>query len=402
VIARFAARPVRLLAMLALAGVAVTGCANFSGQDAQAAPTTWSAEPTLTPENAPEPSMPGSGGSSQNNGGNSGGSSTAVPPPQGCTDYNPAVIATCLDTVDAVAALPSSPTDPVVLAAERSTGRILKVQKGKPATVLATLSVDTTGGGGLTGLALSPSYTSDQLIFAYITTPTDNRVVRIAPGDTPKPILTGIPRGATDNRGVLALDHTGALLVATGDAGNPANSANPASLAGKVLRIDVDGTPAQGDPTPNSSVLASGLVNPGGLCSSLDGTKTWVTDDAGTADLLYRFQLNQTQTLSQAAWSWPDKPGVAGCAAFSSSVLVSTSTAGNVQSLALNSDGSFSGTPQVALAGNQGFGRLSGMDILSDSSALAGTVNKAGGTPVSSDDRVVLISGASALPPGRD
>jgi glucose/arabinose dehydrogenase len=385
----------RLLAVLALGAVAITGCANFSSE---AAPTTWTSAPNLVPENAPHATAPGSGGGSGQNGSQPGPSS--VPPPQGCQDFNPAVIATCLDTVSAVAALPGSTTDPVALAAERATGRIVKVRKGQPVSVLTTLPVDPTGDGGLTGLALSPSYLSDQLVFAYITTPTDNRVVRIAPGDTPKPVLTGIPRGATDNRGVLALDHTGALLVATGDAGDPALAANPASLAGKVLRINADGSPAAGNPTPGSAVIAAGLTDPGGVCSSLDGTKSWVTDHTTTADVLYR--LRPGQSLGAPVWTWPDKPGVAGCAAFSASVMVATSVAGNVQSIALNADGSFSGTPQVALSGAQGFGRLSGVDILTDSSAVAGTVNKAGGTPVSSDDRVVVISGSSATGAGRD
>ena len=32
-------------------------------------------------------------------------------------------------------------------------------------------------------------------MYAYISTPTDNRVVRIADDDVPKQILTGIPKG---------------------------------------------------------------------------------------------------------------------------------------------------------------------------------------------------------------
>ena len=98
---------------------------------------------------------------------------------------------------------------------------------------------------------MSPTYGEDQLVFAYVTTATDNRVLMIAPGDAPRPIVTGIPRGSTNNRGALALDNQGALLVATGNAGDPA-AGNPTSLAGKVLRIDVDGQPAAGNPHPGS------------------------------------------------------------------------------------------------------------------------------------------------------
>jgi glucose/arabinose dehydrogenase len=374
--------------------VALAGCADFTQE---AAPGSWTSAPVLSPEAPPNPVLPGQSGQGAGGGGgqNQPQDPTSVPPPQGCEDFNPAVIATCLNPVSAVVALPGTEDDPVGLAAERTTGRILRVHKGDKPALVATVPVNTAGGGGLTGLALSPTYTQDQLIFAYVTTATDNRVMLIAPGDTPKPVLTGIPRGKTDNQGVLAVDHRGELLVATGDAGDPAASDNPHSLAGKVLRIDVDGAPAPGNPNPSSPIVASGLVDPGGMCTSLDGSRAWVTDRTSSQDVLYRLVIGQP--LDQPAWTWPDKPGVAGCAAFSTSVMVATSVAGNVQSLALNSDGSFTGKPVISLQGSQGFGRLSGMDIISDRGALAGTVNKtSGGKPGSSDDRVVVITSEPA------
>ncbi|MGH3428358.1 MAG: PQQ-dependent sugar dehydrogenase, partial [Mycobacteriales bacterium] len=167
-------------------------------------------------------------------------------PPRGCTDPDPQVVATCLEPLSALVVLPGSAL--VGLAAERTTGRILQVQQHRPNQERAALAVDPAGDGGLTGLALSPSYAEDELIYAYITTPVDNRVVRIAPGDIPKPVLTGIPRGPTGNAGALAVDSHGRLMVATGDAGNPASAEDPRSPAGKVLRIDTFGHPAPGNP----------------------------------------------------------------------------------------------------------------------------------------------------------
>ena len=399
-----AARSSRRLVSGALAlgavAVLVSGCADFSDS---AAPTNWRPAPTFTPEAAPQPQLPGESNAQGNsgNGGNSGRQDPAsVPPPDGCKDFHQEVIATCLGPVSAVAMLPSTESDPVGLAAQRSSGTIVRVQSGQQPQVVTTLQVDASSDGGLTGLALSPTYAQDQLVFAYITTSTDNRIVRIAPGDSPKPVLTGIPRGSKDNRGVLALDHKGALLVATGDAGNPQAAADPNSLAGKVLRIDVNGSPAPGNPNPNSVVVASGLTDPGGVCSSADGSRAWVTDRAKAQDVLYR--LNVGQALGSPAWAWPDRPGVAGCASFPNSVMVATSTAGNVQSLSLNADGSFAGAPQVSLNGAAGYGRLGGLDLIGNSAAMAGTVNKDGGAPVSSDDRVVLIFGASGPGGGQD
>lgn len=372
------------------------GCADFPDQSA---PKDWTAQPSLAPESGPVPLLP-----DEANGGTRGAPTapppSSIPPPKGCRDFDPSVIATCLDEVVAVAALPGSESEPAGFAAERRSGKVFRVRKDADPVQVARLSVDTTGDGGLTGLALSPSYDEDQLVYAYITTKTDNRVVRFTVGDSPKPVLTGIPRGAIGNRGALAIDHSGALLVATGDAGRPDAATDAGSLAGKVLRIDTGGKPADGNPNAGSATIASGLHSPGGACNSADGKTTWVTDRAPDADKLYR--IGDGGELGTPAWTWSNRIGVAGCAAFSDSVLVAGATAGNVQSLTLNSDGSFSGEPKVTMQGDNGYGRINGVDIIGNVGALIGTVNKAGGQPVSSDDRVVVIVPQGGAGGGKD
>lgn len=376
-----------LLAALAVIGLALTGCANFS--QSQGA-SDWRPQTTLPPEQGPNPHIPGMPNGVPGAGGPPA-SQSAVPPPNGCTDYNPAVVATCLNPISAVVALPASAQNASALAAERRTGKVLQVAKDTNPTTVQQLSVDPIGDGGLTGLALSPTYSEDQIVYAYLTTPTDNRLVRFAPGDTAKPVLAGIPRGNTGNRGALAVDPAGALLVATGDAGKPADADNPNSLAGKVLRIDTGG---------RTSVIASGLHAPGGICTSSDGKMTWITDQALDHDVLYRLRVGQP--LGSPAWTWPGHPGVSGCAAFPHSVMVAASTAANLQSLPLNPDGSFAGTPQITMTDKDGFGRLTGMSLATDRFAIAGTANKDGGKPVSSDDRVVIILPQSSSDVGKD
>ena len=360
-----------------------SGCASFNDQ-----PQDWKPQEQLTPQAGPEPSAPGGG--APGGGGGGGQEPSEIPPPDGCKDFNPAVIGTCMDTVAAVAALPGDGADPTALVGERRSGRILRVKKGSDPVLVATVPVDGSTDGGLTGLALSPSYAEDQLIFAYVTTASDNRLVRIAPGDVPKPIITGIPRGQTGNRGALALDHRGALLLATGDAGDARAAGDLSSLAGKVLRLDPTGQPAQGNPTVGSMVVASGLKSPGGVCSSPDGARMWVTDRAANQDALYLLDLGKP--LAAPAWTWPDRPGVAGCASMSDGVMVVMSIAGNAQRLPIAQDGSFSGKPEIMLDKEDGFGLLGGLDLVNDKVAVAGTVNKDGGKPVSSDDRAVVIA----------
>jgi hypothetical protein len=215
-------------------------------------------------------------------------------------------------------------------------------------------------------------------------------VVRIAPGDVPKPVITGIPRGATNNRGALALDRGGALLLATGDTGNPPLATDPNSMAGKVLRFDPTGAPAVGNPSPSSLVVASGLRAPGGVCSTVNGPGAWVTDRTATQDVVYRIEFGKQ--LATAAWAWPDRPGVAGCASTLTQLVVVMSTAGNVQELPIATDGSFSGKPVITLdEEEQGYGLLGGLDAINEQVGVVGTVNKDGGKPVSSDDRAFVL-----------
>lgn len=371
-----------------LAAALLAGCASFP----DSGPRDWREKPELDVQAGPQPQVPG-GPPQGGRPGQPPGPEQSGPPaqPQGCVDPDPQVIATCLTSVTAITVLPGGVA---ALVAERSTGRLLRVEQGAEPVEIARLPVDPTAAdGGVTGLTLSPSYHEDELIYAYLTTTTDNRVVRIAPGgDPPKPVLTGIPRGATGNGGALASDSKGALVVATGDAGQPAAAADPASLAGKVLRIDTFGAAAKDNPDPSSRVLASGLHNPGGLCvDPTDGT-TWVTDRPGLRDTLYRVQPGQP--LSTPAWTWPDRPGVAGCAAVPGLIAVSLTLGASLFVLRPGPDGAFTGKPETTL--KNAYGRLHAAALGPDGLLWLGTVNKIGGAPVSSDDRVIRIQPPAA------
>lgn len=326
---------------------------------------------------------------------------SSIPPPDGCTDYDPSVIATCLDTVSAVAALPTGAGGVSVLAGERRSGKIFLVSPKGEKILIADLEVDASGGGGLTALAPSPTYREDRLIFAYITTETDNRVVRFARGQPAEPVLTGIPKGATHNSGALLVGARGALLVATGDAGKHELAKDPESLAGKVLRIDFTGAAAEGNPNPGSRVISRGLYDPGGMCVSKDGSRLWVTDHQPDRGVVHLVEAGDP--LGSPAWTWPEKPGLAGCVEWSGMLTIATSRAGNLQNLPITDTGAVTGEPRTTLGqdSERHYGRLGGMDLVTPSLAVVGTVNRAGGDPVSSDDRVVLIPRSTAPKAGR-
>jgi glucose/arabinose dehydrogenase len=76
--------------------------------------------------------------------------------------------------------------------------------------------VETSGGGGLLGIAVSPTYAADGWIHVYFTTAVDNRIAHFRPGDELEPILTGIPAGPAGNGGRIAFGPDPMLYAGTG------------------------------------------------------------------------------------------------------------------------------------------------------------------------------------------
>lgn len=156
--------------------------------------------------------------------------------------------------------------DGSALLGERDSARLTQIRPDGTTVARGTVpGVVPAGEGGLLGLAISPTYAADGLVFAYTTTAIDNRVVRFRLGAAPTAIVTGIPKGLHHNGGRLAFGPDRMLYVSTGDTGISSYSQDLASLGGKILRVTTSGAAATGNPFAGSRVYSYGHRNVQGM-----------------------------------------------------------------------------------------------------------------------------------------
>lgn len=213
----------------------------------------------------------------------------------------PTAIATGLDVPWGIAFLP----DGSALIAERDSAAIKHLTApGMVEQRGAVPGVAPRGEGGLLGLA-----TAGPNVYAYLTTGGDNRVVQMRYADgaltDPAPILTGIPAGSRHDGGRIAFGPDGKLYVSTGEIANPPLAQDKTSLAGKILRINPDGSVPADNPDPRSPVWSYGHRNIQGLAWDAAG-RLWATEYG--ADRVDELNLIRPG----ANYGWPQAEGRAG------------------------------------------------------------------------------------------
>jgi glucose/arabinose dehydrogenase len=304
---------------------------------------------------------------------------------------DPNVVASGLAVPTGLVVLP----DGSAVVGERDTGRLLQVFPDRaPARVLMTVGgIDTRGDGGLLGLALSPTYQQDGLLYAYISTATDNRVIRFPLGGTPNPVFTGIPRGDVHNGGGLVFGPDGDLWVGTGDTGTPALAQDARSLAGKVLRIDVFGRPAG-----PQAIYSTGHQDVTALCIGSDQTLYATDDSARGPDALDAIVRNgnygSTAEANRSGDPVVEVPapagGLAGCASAGRVVFLGALDGERLHVVKLDPSGTVSQEPEEVLRGQ--YGRLRTVVLDAAGGLWITTSNRDGiGTPRDGDDKVLRI-----------
>ncbi|WP_346726697.1 PQQ-dependent sugar dehydrogenase [Bacillus suaedaesalsae] len=162
-------------------------------------------------------------------------------------------------------------------------GYIVKVDEatGEKTTqqLEVTKDIHHDGEGGLLGFLLAPNFRESREAFAYHTYQDNgqifNRIILLKLNQNTwteqRVILDKIPGGRIHNGGRIKVGQDGKLYATAGDAGNPDHAQNVNSLAGKILRMNLNGSIPTDNPFQGSYVYSYGHRNPQGLAWDEDG-----------------------------------------------------------------------------------------------------------------------------------
>jgi glucose/arabinose dehydrogenase len=294
---------------------------------------------------------------------------------------------------------------------ERDSGNLLSIGEDGEVSTVQTFEVTHSSEDGLLGLAASPTFADDGLLYVYRSTAQDNEVLRFVPGEDPEVIVDGIPHSPIHNGGRIAFGPDDMLYIATGDAGQPDAAQDPESLGGKILRLTPDGEVPADNPTDGSPVYALGLRDPQGLAWAPDGTM-YASEFGPDRD-------DEINVITPGGnYGWPEVTGDAGAEGFIDPIFVQQPPEASWSGIALLDDSLIpEWDGQLLVAALRGerlwrvpvddpdaaeamfvgeLGRLRAAKQAPDGSVWLLTSNRDGrGTPSAGDDRIVRLDSGS-------
>jgi glucose/arabinose dehydrogenase len=287
-------------------------------------------------------------------------------------------IATGLPVPWALAFLP----DGSALVTLRDQAEVLHVSgAAKPVSVGHVPGVVPGGEGGLLGIAVSPKFASDRVVFVYFTSGVDNRVMRMTfDGATLKPgpvIVSGIPKGTNHNGGRLAFGPDGFLYISTGEAGRRDPAQDKGSLGGKILRVTASGAPAPGNPFPGSLIWTLGHRNVQGMAWDKAGAMYASEFGQNTWDELNLIEPGRN-------YGWPTVEGIAHRPGFVDPLRQWSPVDASPSGIAMGADGA---VYMAALRGES----LWRIPLAGKGRLWLLTNNTARGVPRPGDDRIVAL-----------
>ena len=158
-------------------------------------------------------------------------------------------------------------------------GRVWKIENFGEAKVIQTFPKSGSYEGGTLGLALDPNFEENKKIYIYQTNLEleffQNKVFSFTvDGDElidVQTVIDDIPGAPWHDGGRIAFGPDDKLYITTGDAVNPGWSQDLSSLAGKILRINSDGSIPDDNPFDSSVIFSYGHRNPQGIAWNDNG-----------------------------------------------------------------------------------------------------------------------------------
>ena len=302
-------------------------------------------------------------------------------------------------------------------------GRVRIVTLGGSSELALTLDgVFAQGEAGLLGLALDPEFAQNHFVYLYYSASVPggamNRIVRYREVNSRLGervvLLENIPAAQIHDGGRLRFGPDGLLYASAGDAADGNNAQDVASLAGKLLRLNRDGTVPR-DNRFSSPVFTYGHRNPQGFDWHPTSGELWESEHGNNGN----DEVNAIRTGLNFGWPRIEgaatmsgmevpitfyNPSIAPSGAsfyrgqrlpqFSSNFFVATLRGTHLLRLTVDASTRRVTTQERLLEGT--FGRL--RDVVSgpDGYVYFCTNNRDGrGTPMSGDDRVLRIVPAS-------
>ncbi len=296
-------------------------------------------------------------------------------------------------------------------------GRIRIVKDGglDPAPVV-TIPVAAVGEGGLMGLALDPAFSKNGHLYVCYTASMGsrpsggklrNRVVRLTlrggSAGEERVFLDNLPGASIHDGCRLKFGPDSKLYVTTGDAAEPKLAQRMDSLAGKILRLNADGSIPADNPFPGSPIYSLGHRNPQGI--AWDAAGRLFAAEHGPAG---HDEVNHI--LPGRNYGWPEVAGKGGKPRFVDPLMESGSDTWAPSGIAIKGNDLFVAglrgrrllrvplSPDLKVTGVEAllsgsYGRLRDVVVGPDGALYVTTNNRDGrGSPAPDDDRILRVT----------
>lgn len=303
-------------------------------------------------------------------------------------------------------------------------GTLLRIdpKTGKRRATIPLPETASPGEAGLLGIALHPKFKENRYLYLYQTTKTENgttnRVVRYEFRENdlrnPEVIIDGIPGAIYHDGGRIKFGPPSTssgqvkrkLYITTGDATNGYLAQDKNSLAGKILRLNPDGSVPDDNPFGNA-VWSYGHRNPQGITWDSEG-RLWATEH-GRSGL--RSGFDEINLIKKGKnYGWPYFEGDEASLEITEPVLHSTSEVTWAPASVAYLDGSLyfgalygQALYEAVLKGDEvirldryfyeKFGRIRTVAVGPDGFLYLSTSNTDGrGDPLSGDDKIIRVN----------